>query len=83
MTIPELSAVVLRSGRVENVQRFAADESWQPTAGLEGVVVHAYPNGSVYVVEIPEPAGYDKRGGPPLALLDVREEELEVTWTPH
>ncbi len=45
---------------------------------MEGTVVHAYPNASVYVVEVHPPGGYGPDGGEPLALLDVREEDLEV-----
>jgi hypothetical protein len=67
---------------VEFVHRIGANEDWQPTAGLTGAVVHAYADVAVYIVEIHPPGGYDARGGPPLALLDVREEDLEVMWTP-
>ena len=77
MAIAELSCVRLRSGRVEHIYKHAADEGWEPARGLEGAVVHAYPGVPLYTVEITAPPD-----GRTLALLEVREEDLEVTWTP-
>lgn len=78
MAIAELSCVRLRSGRVEHACKHAAGEGWEPASGLEGTVVHAYPGVPLYIVEITGPP----EGGT-LALLEVREEDLEVTWTPE
>jgi hypothetical protein len=80
VTIPELSYVRLRSGQVEGVDRFTAGEDWEPAAGMEG---HAHPHVPVYIVGVHPLAGTARKAVRPLALLDVREEDLEVVRTPQ
>jgi hypothetical protein len=63
------------------IDRFAAGEDGEPSAGLEGTVVHAYPDACVYIVEVHPHGGYGPEGPARWALLDVREEDLVVVPT--
>lgn len=48
------------------------------TAGLECTIVYTYPGVPLYIVEV-----LSHPGGRTLALLDAREEDLEVMRTPE